>query len=37
MNLMTAPSVGNVRNAGETCGKVMYIVPGSVKTFGQVP
>ena len=37
MNVMKAPSVGSVRNAGERCGKVMYTVPGSVKTFGQVP
>ena len=37
MNLMTAPSVGNVRNAGERCGKVMCIVHGSVKTFGLAP
>lgn len=37
MSLMTAPSVGNVRNAVGKYGKVMCIVLGSVKTFGLAP
>ena len=37
MNVMIAPSVGSVRNAVGKYGKVTCTVPGSVRTFGQVP